>query len=148
MGDELEALDPAYVADMLSKPPFVSIPGVSNVRDLGSYPSTTPNVITKPGYAYRAAEISSITEEGVQMNSREKHPRTMLKTSFVGAERMRALRITTVFDLRSDPEMKKYSAPVPTIEGVQIVPAPVFRTEDYSPESIAKCVCTANLAIP
>ncbi|KAL4076324.1 protein-tyrosine phosphatase-like protein [Scleroderma citrinum] len=118
MDDELKPLDPAHVENILSNPPFVSIPGISNVRDLGSYPSTTPNLITKPGYAYRAAEISGITKEG--------------------AEKMMALRITTVFDLRSDPEMKKYSTPVPTIEGVQIIRTPVFRSEDYSPESIAK----------
>lgn len=60
----LESLDPAYVADVLSRPPFVQIPGVCNVRDLGSYPTATPNVVTKSGYAYRSAELSSITEEG------------------------------------------------------------------------------------
>lgn len=77
MGDELKPLDPAYVANTLSNPPFVPIPGVCNVRDLGSYPAITPNVVTKPGYAYRAAEISSITKEGVQMNPREKHSGTL-----------------------------------------------------------------------
>ena len=51
---------------------------------------------------------------------------------------MRALGITTVFDLRSDPEMQKYSTPIPTIEGVQILRAPVFTNEDYSPESMAR----------
>lgn len=66
------------------------------------------------------------------------HEKILLKTVFVGAEQMRALRITTVFDLRSDPEMKKYSTPIPTIEGVHIVRTPVFRNEDYSPESMAK----------
>lgn len=60
----LEPLDPAYVADVLSRPPFVQIPGVCNVRDLGSCPTATPNVVTKSGYAYRSAELSSITEEG------------------------------------------------------------------------------------
>ena len=53
---------------------------------------------------------------------------------------MRALGITTVFDLRSDPEMQKYSTPIPTIEGVQIFRTPVFANEDYSPESMARCV--------
>ncbi|KAG6335887.1 hypothetical protein ID866_3196 [Astraeus odoratus] len=116
--DGMEPLDPAHVAEVLSNPPFISIPGVSNVRDLGSYPIATSNVITKPGYAYRAAEVSNITEEG--------------------AEKMTALRITTIFDLRSDPEMKKYSTPIPTIEGVEIIRAQVFKNEDYSPESISK----------
>lgn len=53
---------------------------------------------------------------------------------------MRALGITTVFDLRSDPEMQKYSSPIPTIEGVQVLRTPVFTNEDYSPESMARCV--------
>ncbi|KAI5993629.1 protein-tyrosine phosphatase-like protein [Pisolithus albus] len=116
--DGLEPLDPAYVSEVISNPPFVPISGVSNVRDLGSYPATTSNVITKPGYMFRAAEVSNITKEG--------------------AEKMRALRITTVFDLRSDPEMKKYSTPIPTIEEVNIIRVPVFKNEDYSPESMAK----------
>jgi protein tyrosine/serine phosphatase len=114
----LEPLDPAYVADVLSRPPFVQIPGVCNVRDLGSYPTATPDVVTKPGYAYRSAELSGITEEGVR--------------------KMVSLGILTVFDLRSDPEMRKYSSPIPTIEGVEIVPTPVFKSEDYSPEKLAK----------
>ncbi|KAF8550375.1 hypothetical protein OG21DRAFT_1514081 [Imleria badia] len=118
MNDSLKALDPAYVADVLSRPPFVQISGICNVRDLGSYPTTTPNLITKPGYAFRGAEVSHITEQGIQQ--------------------MRALGITTVFDLRSDPEMQKYCTPIPTIEGVQILRTPVFTNEDYSPESIAR----------
>lgn len=63
--NSLEALDPAYVADVLSRPPFVQICGVCNVRDLGSYPTATSNLMTKPGYAFRSAELSNITEEGI-----------------------------------------------------------------------------------
>lgn len=63
--NDLDPLDPAYVADVLSRPPFVVIPGVINVRDLGSYPSTTcPGKITKPGLVFRSAEVSGITDEG------------------------------------------------------------------------------------
>lgn len=62
---DLDPLDPAYVADVLSKPPFVTVPGVINVRDLGSYLSTTfPGKITKPRHLYRSAEISGIKPEG------------------------------------------------------------------------------------
>ncbi|OJA18919.1 hypothetical protein AZE42_07863 [Rhizopogon vesiculosus] len=114
----LEPLDPAYVADVLSRPPFVQIPGVCNVRDLGSYPTATPNVVTKPGYAYRSAELSGVTEEG--------------------ARKLVSLGILTAFDLRSDPEMRKYSSPIPVVEGVEVVPTPVFKSEDYSPEKLAK----------
>lgn len=64
---DLGPLDPAFVAETLSKPPFVTIPGVINVRDLGSYPSiTSPGLITRPGHVYRSAEISAITSEGMR----------------------------------------------------------------------------------
>lgn len=64
--NELDPLDPAYVQDVLSKPPFVEIPGVINVRDLGNWPSTShEGSITKPGYIFRSAELSSITDEGI-----------------------------------------------------------------------------------
>ena len=62
---DLDPLDPTYVAEILSKPPFVTLPGVINVRDLGSYPSTThPGKITKPKLLLRSAELSGITDEG------------------------------------------------------------------------------------
>lgn len=53
---------------------------------------------------------------------------------------MRALGITKVFDLRSDTEIRKYNTPQPEIEGVEILRTPVFQTEDYSPEMMAKYV--------
>ena len=61
---DLEPLDPAYVADQLSRPPFVSIPGVVNVRDLGSYPADQPGFMTRPRQVYRSGELSYITPEG------------------------------------------------------------------------------------
>jgi len=116
---DLDALDPAYVQDVLSKPPFVTIPGVINVRDLGNYPShTQEGAVTKPGVIFRSAELSGITEDG----------RNVLKE----------LGITKVFDLRSDTEIKKYNSPLPNIEGVHIIHIPIFKTEDYSPEMMAK----------
>ncbi|PFH51324.1 hypothetical protein AMATHDRAFT_142937 [Amanita thiersii Skay4041] len=117
--NDLEPLDSAYVADVLSKPPFVTIPGVINVRDLGSLPSVDyPGKITRPGFIFRSAELSNIAEEG--------------------EARLRELGITTVFDLRSDTEMSKYNSPIPTIDGVNIIRAPVFKTADYSPQMMAK----------
>ncbi|KZP04568.1 hypothetical protein FIBSPDRAFT_968028 [Athelia psychrophila] len=110
---ETEALDPGYVADILSKPPFVTISGVGNVRDLAA-----PGVPMKPRLVLRGAEISGITEEG--------------------KAQLRALGVTTVYDLRSDTEIAKYNTPIPTIEGVEIIRTPVFKTEDYSPEMMAK----------
>lgn len=38
--------------------------------------------------------------------------------------------------------MKKYDTPIPQIEGVEVVHVPVFESEDYSPETMARCVST------
>ena len=57
-----------------------------------------------------------------------------------GKAELKALGITTIFDLRSDTEIQKYKSPLPSIEGVEILRTPVFRTEDYSPEMMAKYV--------
>ena len=63
--DDLAPLDPVHVTDVLSRPPFVSIAGVINVRDLGSYSSVThPGHATRPGFLFRSAELSRITKEG------------------------------------------------------------------------------------
>lgn len=65
MSDDLEPLDPSYVQDILSKPPFVVLPGVINVRDLGGLRSLTEvGMVTRPRYMLRSAEVASITEEG------------------------------------------------------------------------------------
>lgn len=62
---EVEALDPEYVSRTLSSPPFVPIAGVHNVRDIGSLPITSDTaLVTRPRYAYRAAEISAIQDGG------------------------------------------------------------------------------------
>lgn len=53
---------------------------------------------------------------------------------------MKALGIAKIFDLRSDTEIQKYKSPLPNIDGVEVLHTPVFRTEDYSPEAMAKYV--------
>jgi hypothetical protein len=42
--------------------------------------------------------------------------------------------------MRSDTEIRKYNTPLPEIEGMEVVHIPVFKTEDYSPEMMAKYV--------
>ncbi|KAM6496098.1 Protein-tyrosine phosphatase-like protein [Amanita muscaria] len=117
--NELEPLDPVYVAEVLSHPPFVTIEGVINVRDLGHLPSTRyPGKTTRPNLLFRSAELSRITDEG--------------------KAQLKQLGITTVFDTRADIELTKYNAPLPSIDGVTFIRAPVFQKEDYSPESMAK----------
>ncbi|KAL0580709.1 hypothetical protein V5O48_001267 [Marasmius crinis-equi] len=116
--EELEALDPSYVRDVLSKAPFVTIDGVINVRDLGGYATSFPNKITRRRMAFRSAELAGVTEKGKQQ--------------------LREFGITTVFDLRSDMEIEKYNSALPPIDEVNIARVPVFSKEDYSPEMMAK----------
>lgn len=104
-------------------PPFVHVEGVHNFRDLGGYPiKTHPNaspLIVRRNLIFRCAEPSKIT--------------------VAGAQTLRSLGITTVFDLRSGPELEKQKAraPVVHIDGIQRQFVPVFADVDYSPESIA-----------
>jgi hypothetical protein len=72
----------------------------------------------------------------------------MYSETMLGVHTFEKLGIKKIFDMRSDPEMLKYgSAQLPTINGVDIVPTPVFKNEDYSPEQMAKCV-VRNVADP
>ena len=60
-----DPLDEDYVRTRLNQPPFVTINGVLNVRDLGSYQTADPPLTTKPSLMYRSGEVSSITAEGI-----------------------------------------------------------------------------------
>ena len=137
---DLEPLDPADVADQLSKPPFVYIPGVVNVRDLGSYPTDQPGFITKPRMVYRSGEISYITSEGEHKTYIDLGtiPTTHPPMSSGITELRDILGISKVYDLRSDTEMQKYGTPIPEMEGVEVIHVPVFKREDYSPEAMAR----------
>lgn len=70
---DLEPLDPSFVVERLSKPPFVIVDGVYNVRDLGlssvmnDTSIATAEVVSppmRPGFIYRSGEVSAITEQG------------------------------------------------------------------------------------
>jgi hypothetical protein len=82
------------VSKIISLPPFISVSGVSNFRDL-SYENNL-----RPGYVYRSANLSDITEEGKVMFTAD-------------------LGITTIFDLRNEGERAK--APPPHIEGIDTI---------------------------
>lgn len=104
-------------------PPFVHVEGIHNFRDLGGYPvkshTEAKPLSVRRNLIFRCAEPSKITA--------------------VGAQTLRSLGITTLFDLRSGPELEKQKAraPVVHIDGIQREFAPVFADKDYSPESIA-----------
>ncbi|KAH9983573.1 tyrosine phosphatase family-domain-containing protein [Russula compacta] len=116
---ELAPLDPNLLADVLSKHPFVTIDGVCNLRDLGMIPIADGEHVTRSGFMYRSGELSGITQ-------------------LAGKGQLRALGVTTIFDLRSDTEIAKYDAPIPQITGITVLRAPVFAEEDYSPERMAQ----------
>jgi hypothetical protein len=65
MGLDCDPLDKEYVRTRLKQPPFVTIDGVLNIRDLGSYPTADSSLITKPSLMFRSGEVSGITAEGV-----------------------------------------------------------------------------------
>ncbi|KAF8471337.1 protein-tyrosine phosphatase-like protein, partial [Russula ochroleuca] len=115
---ELAPLDPDILADVLSKPPFVTIDGVCNVRDLGMVPVAGGEHVTRSGFMYRSGELAGVTQHG--------------------KGQLRDLGVTTIFDLRSDAEIAKYDSPTPQIAGVTVFRAPVFTKEDYSPERMAQ----------
>jgi hypothetical protein len=132
-----DPLDEDYVKARLKQPPFVTIDGVLNIRDLGSRQTADPTLITKPSLMYRSGEISGITGEGMRLIA----PTTRMETycNQPGKSQLKALGITHIFDLRSDPEMAKWQSPTPQIDGVEVIHAPVFKNEDYSPEMMARC---------
>lgn len=98
------------VTAITSQGPFVQIPGSFNVRDLGG-------ASLRRGFAYRSGALSSIYDEGKAA--------------------LRALGVTTVFDLRNPGESAKHPAPV--IEGVDIVWEPYTRDpEPTNPKDFAE----------
>jgi hypothetical protein len=131
---ELAPLDADLLADVLSKHPFVTIDGVCNVRDLGMVPVEDGGYVTRSGFMYRSGELSGVTQHGMcHFISRE-----FVVTPRVGKGQLRALGVTTIFDLRSDTEIAKYDTATPQISGVTVFHAPVFGKEDYSPERMAQ----------
>ncbi|TVY75902.1 Tyrosine-protein phosphatase, partial [Lachnellula suecica] len=106
----------------LPSPPFLSISGIPNFRDLGGYPITaSPAHSVKRSIIYRCGEPSLVKEDGIKT--------------------MQKLGITHMYDLRSEPELQRNRdagrGDVVEWEGCERVFVPVFRNEDYSPEGLA-----------
>ncbi|KAM0722386.1 hypothetical protein Q7P37_001827 [Cladosporium fusiforme] len=116
-------------------PPFVSVDGIANFRDLSGHPTTltsTHGQPITPGLAFRCADPSKVSEEGL---------RTMSEV----------LGIKTIFDLRSLPEINRDSPFPPNdlsaasrsldarfaAHSITRRWVPVFAAEDYGPEQIA-----------
>ncbi|KAE8376529.1 protein-tyrosine phosphatase-like protein [Aspergillus bertholletiae] len=86
------------VTSIISQPPFVTIPGLFNIRHI-----TGDNL--RPGYVYRSGTPSGISDEG--------------KTA------LRDLEISAIFDLRRADERTR--SPSPVIQGVETVWEPYTR---------------------
>lgn len=108
----------------LSEAPFMQIEGINNFRSVGGYPVSSSSVArsTRHHFVYRSADPCYITPEG--------------------RSKIRSLGITTVYDLRSQPEVDKQlakdpSSGMPIAEGVVRCFTPVFAHTDWSPEASA-----------
>ena len=95
------------VTNIISKPPFVVIPGVINIRDISSHTSNTSPSTVRPGFIYRSGVLADISIEG-------------------RATMLRRLGVTTIFDLRHPGERMK--SPSPIIDGVETVWVPYTQT--------------------
>ncbi|KAL4802182.1 major facilitator superfamily domain-containing protein [Aspergillus unguis] len=96
------ALPEAVVAEIISQAPFVTVPGIFNLRDLSNAttPSSAHPAVLRPGLAYRAAApVPTMTDEGIAA--------------------LNALGIKKIYDLRRPDERTK--KPSPVIDGVEVV---------------------------
>ncbi|KFX94755.1 hypothetical protein V490_04194 [Pseudogymnoascus sp. VKM F-3557] len=101
-----EKIPDPIVKDVLSSPPFVTLSGTFNVRDL-SGPRTARNI--RDGFIYRSGALTNITGLGMRK----------LVVDF---------EVRTIFDLREESEREK--TPPPVIPGAEIVwiPYAAYRT--------------------
>lgn len=106
--------------DVGARPRFIAVAGVNNFRDFGGYradPAISGGAVrVRAGILYRAANLALIEDAGMAT--------------------LRRLGIKTVFDLRSDPEIRRMGVAV--IPGVDVRRNPVFRDIDVSPEALAR----------
>ncbi|KFZ10670.1 hypothetical protein V502_07988 [Pseudogymnoascus sp. VKM F-4520 (FW-2644)] len=95
--DLREQLPPPVVADILSSPPFVTIPGAINVRDISS---TRTALNIRQGFAYRSGMLTKIT-------------------GWAMSKLVEDVGVKTIFDLRNPSEREKY--PSPEIPGAETI---------------------------
>lgn len=120
--------DPPTASTQLP-PPFINIPSLPNLRDAGGYPVSngpggTPSTVRKR-VLYRSADPTRASLSDLQTLSND-------------------LGISTIFDLRSLPEIER-AGTLPDYEerlaqcrgAVKRKWTPVFKAEDYSPEAVA-----------
>jgi hypothetical protein len=114
-------------------PPFIYVPNLANLRDAGGLTVADSNSVVRTRFLYRSADPSLCDETEIKFLHEE-------------------LGVEHIFDLRSGPEFEKqgpevvaefagrvatYSAGRDGRSKLQRYWTPVFKNEDYSPESIA-----------
>ncbi|KAI5306567.1 hypothetical protein KEM56_000262 [Ascosphaera pollenicola] len=99
----------------LPTPPFIILPGIDNLRDMGGYP-VAPKGSVRRGFLYRSAHLASLTDE-------------------TAAALANDLGIKVIYDFRSNTENER--VPSRDVPGVTRVHLPVFAEKDASPEAIA-----------
>ncbi|KAL1592009.1 hypothetical protein SLS60_011601 [Paraconiothyrium brasiliense] len=101
--------------------PFHIIPGLSNFRDIGGWPISTPSHTptnrVRKGILFRGSDTNRITPEG--------------------EEKLRKLGIKTDFDLRSKQQIEKTGG-YREIPGIERRWTPVFAEEQYTEEAARK----------
>ncbi|KAL9070630.1 MAG: hypothetical protein Q9157_005745 [Trypethelium eluteriae] len=112
----------------LPSPPFITVPGIANFRDIGGTPISTSTKVSS-GVLFRSADPSNVTQAGLV--------------------KLKDLGVTHYFDLRSTIEIERdawnagqSADPETGVEGTRKIGikrywAPVFAGDDYSPEKIA-----------
>lgn len=128
----------APVAPLLAprpSPPFVEVPGLANLRDVGGYAAGAKGVIRR-GLLFRSAQLEKVQQGGGSGGG--------CGDACLAA--LHRLHLTQVFDLRSLRESSPAGSPESAgseddaswlLAGAKRVFAPVFLEEDYSPETIA-----------
>jgi protein tyrosine/serine phosphatase len=119
---------PSYTTNL--PPPFINIALLPNLRDAGGYPSdlrlnrSTTHYTVRKRLLYRSGDPSRI-------------PPSILNTLH------QDLGITTIFDLRSQPEIEKvatlssWESHLEENGKIKRRWTPVFKTEDYTPAALA-----------
>jgi len=110
----------ASAAAELPSPPFITVAGIPNFRDLGGYPVGQTHSVRR-NIVYRCGEPSLVTKDGITI--------------------MQKLGITHIYDLRSNNEIERNIAAgrggIVEWDGCTRCFVPVFADKDYSPENLA-----------
>ncbi|KAF7594138.1 hypothetical protein BBP40_009987 [Aspergillus hancockii] len=94
-------LDPTLVSRITSQAPFVSVPGICNLRDISNASFFGFASTIRPGIAYRSGMLPTTVSTEAHVNL------------------VQTLGITTIFDLRGP--IERIKAPSPDIEGIENV---------------------------